>query len=188
MLSLPTSTILTKLRNGEDVEQITRYLYKTYERPLKGYIRKMGGSSVDAEDIVQEVMIAFLRRVLSDTFEERQDTKLESYLIGIARRKWLKKMEGDHRRLERQYQFTKNAGTPNTPEQMVEEGDYRQWAWEQFQLLGEKCRLILTAFYRDELSLEKIAELYELGTAQAVKMRKFRCIQKLLKLTDYAVR
>lgn len=185
---LSTSTILAKLRNGEEVESITRYLYKTYERPLKGYIRKMGGSSVDAEDILQEVMIAFLRRVLSHTFEERPDTKLESYLIGIARRKWLKKLEGDNRRQERQYQFVKNCDLPNTPEQIIEAVDYQKWAWEQFQQLGEKCRLILTAYYQEELPLEKIAALYELGTAQAVKMRKFRCIQKLLTMTNYAVK
>ena len=181
---LPTHTIVDKLRRGDDVNGVTRYLYKTYERPLKGYVRRQGGSVDDANDLIQEVMIAFLHQVQAGRFEQRDNAELRSYLLGIARRKWLKKIESETRRQERQLQFVAGTDGPETPDAIVAEADYRSWAWEQFQQLGESCRQILTAFYRDEQSLDDIAVQYGLGTVGAVKMRKFRCIQKLLKRTD----
>ncbi len=181
---LPTQTIVANLQRGEDVDGVTRYLYKTYERPLRGYIRKRGGTSDDADDLIQEVMLVFLHQVQSGRFEQRDDADLGSYLIGIARRKWLKKMESETRRQERQYRYTIGNDGPETPESIVAEADYRSWAWEHFQQLGDICRQILTAFYRDDQSLEDIAARYDFGTVGAVKMRKFRCVQKLLKLAD----
>jgi len=181
---LPTQTIIDKLQRGDDVDGVTRYLYKTYERPLKGYIRKQGGSPDDADDLIQEVMLVFLRQVQAGRFEQRDDADLRSYLIGIARKKWLKKIESETRRKERQHQFVMGNSGPETPDVIVAEADYQAWAWERFQKLGDVCRQILTAFYRDEQSLDEIAIQFDLGTVGAVKMRKFRCIQKLLKQTD----
>ncbi|GAB4025638.1 RNA polymerase sigma factor [Spirosoma koreense] len=181
---LPTETIIANLRQGERVDDITRYLYATYSRSLKGYVRKLGGSPDDAEDVIQEVMIAFLRQAISGHFEQREQIDLGAYLTGIARRKWLKKLESESRRQERQYWFATGNEGPDTPETIVTEIDYRAWAWEHFQQLGETCRQILTAFYQHEQSLESIAAEFGLASVGAVKMRKFRCIQKLLKLAD----
>lgn len=181
---LPTELIIAQLRRGDDVDAITRHLYQTYERPVKGYIRKQGGSPDDAEDIMQEVMIVFLRQVLAGKFEHRDDADLGSYLIGIARRKWLKTVESESRRRERQFRFVMGSHAPETPEEVVTDEDYRAWAWTYFQQLGEACRQILTAFYQEEQSLEAIAAQYDLGTVGAVKMRKFRCMQKLLNIAS----
>lgn len=182
--SIPTETIIAQLQRGENIDSITRYLYSTYERALKGYTRKLGASPDDAQDLIQEVMITFLRQVLSGQYEPREHVDLSAYLIGIARRKWLKTIESENRRQQRQYRFVAGNADPETPEEVVMETDYRVWAWEHFQKLGEICRQILTAFYQDEQSLEYIADQYELGTVGAAKMRKFRCVQKLLKLTE----
>ncbi|MCX6214614.1 sigma-70 family RNA polymerase sigma factor [Spirosoma sp.] len=181
---IPTETIIANLRRGEDVNGVTRYLYATYSRSIKGYIRKLGGLPDDAEDIVQEVMITFLHQIVNGQFELREQTDLGAYLIGITRRKWLKKMESETRRRERQHWFATGSDDPQTPETIVLETDYQSRAWAYFQQLGETCRQVLTAFYQDEQSLEDIAAQYELGSVGAVKMRKFRCIQKLLKLAD----
>jgi len=181
---LPTSVIIAKLQRGEDVDGVTRYLYKTYGQIIQRYVQKHGCSADDADDILQEVMLTFLRQVRSERFEQRDNTDLGSYLIGITRRKWLKKIEGDSRRGEREERYAQDTIAPETPDVTLADVDYQQWAWERFQQLGEVCRQILTAYYRDDLSLEEIAVRFNLGTVGAVKMRKFRCVQKLVKLVD----
>ncbi|GAB3504467.1 hypothetical protein GCM10027341_34810 [Spirosoma knui] len=181
---LPTSVIIAKLQRGEDVDGITRYLYKNYGQTIKRYVQKRGCPADDADDILQEVMLTFLRQVRSERFEQRDNTDLGSYLIGITRRKWLKKLEGDGRRADREDRYAQDTLAPETPDVIVDNADYQQWGWSRFQQLGEVCRQILTAYYRDELSLEEIAVRFDLGTVGAVKMRKFRCMQKLVKLVD----
>jgi len=51
--------------------------------------------------------------------------------------------------------------------------------WKILDTLGDVCKLILRAYYQSGYSIEEIAEKYNLGSTNTVKVMKFRCIEKL---------
>lgn len=59
-------------------------LYDRYARRLKGYALRLSGDNSDAEDLVQETLLAAWQG--RETFRGR--VKLLSWLLGIASRRW----------------------------------------------------------------------------------------------------
>ncbi|MFC0182171.1 RNA polymerase sigma factor, sigma-70 family [Pseudarcicella hirudinis] len=164
-----------------EVDKVTAYLYRTYKPKVASYIFLQHGTYEEAKDIFQEVIITFLHQVWEKKFKAMSEKEMEGYFKGIAHHKWLKKKEADGRRRRREDTFL-NEGheESNAPplERLLQKED-KQIAWQIFQKLDEICQKILIAFYVDGYSLEEIALRYELGSAEAVKLRKFRCVRKL---------
>ncbi len=51
------------------------------------------------------------------------------------------------------------------------------------QLRGE-CQEILKLFYFESMSMEQIKSVFNLGSTQAAKNKKHRCLQHLIELTS----
>lgn len=171
--------MVEKLRSGTEVEAVTAQLYGQYQRSIREQARKRGIRPDDINDLVQEVMIAFLRNVRAGRFEPRSEGSLSRYLSEIARNLTFKNYRGEDRRDRREEEYQHTQLPPPTPEDLMMERDYIEQSWEIFRRLCTVCQRILTAYYRDEMPMAEIARVHDLGTADAVKVRKFRCIKEL---------
>ena len=76
-----------------------------------------------------------------------------------------------------------NDQADNLPEDILPEEDVRYITEvkDQFNLLGENCRDVLTRFYYKKESMKIIAQRFEWTEATA-KNNKYRCLQHLRKL------
>ena len=87
-----TGDLITQARTGD--EQAFRQLVEPYERELQVHCYRMLGSVQDAEDAVQETLLAVWRSL--DSFEER--ATLRTWLYRIATRRCLNALRSANRR------------------------------------------------------------------------------------------
>jgi RNA polymerase sigma-70 factor (TIGR02960 family) len=87
-----TGDLITQARTGD--EQAFRQLIEPYERELQVHCYRMLGSVQDAEDAVQETLLAVWRSL--DSFEER--ATLRTWLYRIATRRCLNALRSASRR------------------------------------------------------------------------------------------
>ncbi len=76
------ANLIAKIRAGD--QGAFRLLYEGYADRVTGFVLRLTGSRTDTEDIVQEVFIA----AYAGRASFRGDSKLLSWLLGIAVRRW----------------------------------------------------------------------------------------------------
>ena len=82
---LSDKEILKRIKNND--RTILGELFVAYEKPVTGFIRKNGGDKADAEDILQETIIALWQNVNNGRYQA--SAKLSTYIFAIAKNKWL---------------------------------------------------------------------------------------------------
>lgn len=178
--------ILRIINHGDnrELDQVVTYLYRNFRAKVASQVFMERGTYEDGKDIFEETLITFLENCRTGTFTARSHRELEVYIKKIAHNKWLKHCESKNRRIEREQKYTKlsDGKDASTPLAIMVDDEDKNKAITIFKKLDEICQKILIAFYIDGLSLDEIAQKYELGTAEAVKLRKFRCVKKLREL------
>lgn len=173
---------ILRSNNATEINNVTIFLYRSFKPIIASYIFKQGGNYDDAKDIFQEVIIIFFRQVRHLKFEAKSLKEMEGYFIQIANNKWLKKKEADGRRFRREQEYLtqKNVYTQEaTSSTLLENEEENSILPTILEKLGEPCRGILMAYYGEDLSMKDIAIRFNLGSPDAVKVRKFRCLEKL---------
>ncbi|MEA5461065.1 sigma-70 family RNA polymerase sigma factor [Arcicella sp. LKC2W] len=179
---------ILKEGNSREVNEVTTFLYKKYRQKVAYHVYKNNGKPEQADDILQEVMLKFLDLVQEDKFilQSKDDTiqaerEMEGYFMKIVYFKWLKFLEAEGRRkgrdgsgLNDEIQFN-----VENPLEILLSKESQKEANKIFSKLDEMCRNILLAFYVEEMSLEEIALKYNFTSVGAVKVKKFRCLEKL---------
>ncbi|PLK42433.1 RNA polymerase sigma factor [Emticicia sp. TH156] len=164
---------------------IAEQLYKQNNKAITHMVLKNNGVIEDAEDIFQEVLILFINHVWNGSFTLRNDVRISTYLYSIAFKLWLKKLRKSGKAAIREAEFAAHFLLPETsPEGGLIELEELEKAYNVFAKLGELCQAILKSYYLDRKSIEEIANLFNLGNVNAVKVRKFRCIKNLNKLMN----
>ena len=169
----------------QEIESVTTFLYHSFKPVITSYIYKQGGDYEDSKDIFQEVILIFFRQVNTLKFEAKSFKELEGYFIGIAHHRWLKKKESDVRREIREKEYLKSkdvVSDSKTPLSQLENDENTQSFNRVLQQLGEPCSTILLGYYGDNLSIKEIATQLKIGNPDAIKVRKFRCLEKLKNL------
>lgn len=178
------SDIITILRGGNplQIELVTTFLYQKMKPVVKSYIKKQGGDDDDTKDIFQDVIVFFSRQVCAMKFEAKSQKEMEGYFIKVAHYKWLKKIESDKRRGNRENDFLLDNDTVSEtqlPPNQIATDELSQEFSRAIEQLGVRCKCILMAYYVDNLSIKEISEMHDFGNPESVKVQKFRCLQKL---------
>jgi RNA polymerase sigma factor (sigma-70 family) len=150
------------------------YLYRKHFNMVKHLIGNNSGTDEDASDIFQEVLIILFEQVRDGKL--RLTASLKTYLYSIARNQWLKKLRTmkKHERIKNFEEFI-----------IVEEDSFVP----DFKLglllneIGEACRKLLLLFYYRKKSMEEICLELNYANADTAKNQKYKCIQRLKKLT-----
>lgn len=169
------------VRSGRQIDKAVGYLYRNYYRMLENYILTNSGNKLDAEDLIQEVMIAFIELIQQEKF--RGDSSVKTFLFALTRNMWiseLRKRSSEARRVEA---FEKDRD-------MLEEDvvgylmhrEAQQTVVSLFEKLGETCRKILSLFYYENLSMKEILEQTDYENEQVVRNKKYKCLKELTDL------
>lgn len=157
--------------NRQDRSKALGQIYEQCFPRVKKYVSKNHGDLEAAKDLFQETITIVYHNLSKNRF--RGESPLNYYVIGIAKKLWLSKLR------KKEILTTQIEGIESVfTEEMSDQVDISLLS----NLLAElsfSCRVILKNFYYDSWSMEKIAEDQNLGSAQAAKTKKLRCMKKL---------
>lgn len=173
----PEQVLRGVMNNDSDV---LKYLYDQMRPQIRSFIYHNGGSEQDAEDILQDGIIAFYSNVHDGKFELQSNVKITTYINQICRFRWLEnrksartrtsvKMEESHENLQIE--------NPTYFEEM-ESLEKTRKVESMFKKLGEKCKKLLLLFYYEKKKMSEINEIMGFS-GNTSKNEKYRCMKKL---------
>ena len=179
----PDSEILSHIRSGHRVDEVIKALYRDAFSSLSWYVMNNTGSRQDAEDVFQEVLLAFIEAVQKDKF--RGDSTIRTFLFSLNRFMWLNELKKRGRSALREEKFEKDQD-----KMQVDTGhliDKREGKAEVIKLvgeLGESCRKILLLFYYENLSMREILGATEYENEQVLRNKKYKCLKRLEQMVN----
>lgn len=167
--------IIAQIKSGD--ENSLKSVYGSVYPMVEKYILENSGSKDDARDIFQDTMYIFLKRLELNDFE--LTSKLSTFLFGIAKNLWLKKLT------------KKNVDEESYKNEIVfentEEDDYKKLTRvklikKSIDLLGEPCQTILVQYYYFKQTMKEIAQMLHYTNADNAKNQKYKCLIRLKKM------
>ena len=167
-------TIITLIRAGENDKALDA-LYRFFP-PVRKMIRNYGGSRQDAEDIFQEALIVFCKKVRGTDLV--LTAKLTTYLFSICRYLWKDE-------LKKRRHFKSNAVIDDDPfpdeavniSAAVEDEREAKLAELVLDELGGRCRDLLLLFYTAGMKMKDIAVKMGYSSENTAKNQKYKCLE-----------
>ena len=170
--------LIEALLEERTTDQAIRTLYREYYEGLSWYVMNNNGSAQDADDIFQEVVIAFVDLVRKNKF--RGESSIKTFLFSMNRHYWLNELKRRGRALAREEKFermqdrtTVDAGVKLAD---MESGKEIMKLVDQ---LGETCKKILLLYYYEDYSMRQILEQLHYENEQVVRNKKYKCLKQL---------
>jgi RNA polymerase sigma factor (sigma-70 family) len=171
------SALAASLKVGDNT-----ILTSIFEAHSSYCIKRLGSrhncSREDAEDLYIDAILNFRDKVLAGKLTSVID--LKSYLYGTCENMFLTRLNQQKRVFNaayEQYHFELGSSADNNEEISV---DMLTWVNEGLSNLNEKCRDLLTSYYFTRLSMEEIAEKFNMASPGVAKVSKSRCLQRLV--------
>lgn len=159
---------------------VIQSIYDKYAPKVIHYIRQNSGDSDQAQDIIQEVLIAIYHQAQNENL--KLTCPFDAYFFLLCKRKWLnelKKYSNNWVTIEEEkVSITEDAQALAFETEVFEQKN--QLFQVAFQKIGQSCKELLQAAFQYK-SLEEVAE--KLGTTYGyVRKRKSICIGKLTEI------
>lgn len=170
--------ILDCIKSKSKRNQAISELYSAHYGLLEHYIIQNSGSADDAADVIQEVMLVFVKLVSEEKY--RGEASIKSLLYSICKNLWiteLRKRKTTGARNER-YEGEKEQ-MENDISTQISKNENLKFVMDLFDKLGEKCKQILTLFYFEELPMKEISDKLDFSSEQVLRNKKYKCLQSL---------
>ncbi|MDB2656937.1 sigma-70 family RNA polymerase sigma factor [Crocinitomicaceae bacterium] len=147
-------------------------MYKRWPE-VKRFLKSKGCKVADAEDIFQEALLIYTRKLNEPEF--KLTTEPFNYVMNTCKFIWY-----NQSRKEKKHRYTELHENVSQEEE--------EWIVRELKLskienalsqIGERCQKLLQLLYDYGLSMSEIAERVGLRNGNAAKVQKFRCIQKV---------
>lgn len=145
------------------------HLYQNCLPKVLTFVQKNSGTEEEAKDVFQDAVTILYKHLLDQRF--RGDSSLSSYTYAIARNLWYMQL--------RKKKLT--ISTDDLELSVVEKTDELNIGLihKLVDQIGEACKALLISFYHQAKSMKEIALKFGLGSEQAAKTKKLRCMKKL---------
>lgn len=168
-------TVIDRILQGD---QLTlKQVYKKHRQSLIRYVMAHNGSLQDAQDVYQEVILAFYVNVVSGKLTQLHG-KLHTYLYKLTQNVWHSRLR-IHEPLVGALELTDYQIEPSPD--VAREDAYLQYL---MGLLNERCRQILQLYYFDRMPMQQVADRIGLSSAESARKRKCDCLIKLRELAE----
>ena len=176
--SYSDADLITAISTQADVNGAITYLYKTYYRLLERYVMANSGNEMDAEDVIQDVMVAFVDLVQQGKY--RGEASVKSFLHTLARNLWITELRkrGSTTKRNELFEMDRDQLTDDVSE-YVTYWEAQQTIADFFKRMGETCRKILTLFYYHDLSMKDILKQTNYENEQVLRNRKYKCLKEI---------
>src|SRR5207342_820733 len=92
-------SLIQALQSEPIPDEAIKELYRNHYNLTAAYIRQNSGSDQDAEDIFQEVILAFIEILKKDKF--RGESSVSTFLYAVTRNIWLNELKKRERSRQR---------------------------------------------------------------------------------------
>ena len=172
--------ILQAIRSGYD-GKVLKHMYNSLFPKVKRYIKQNSGDSDAAFDVFQDSIMVFYRYVKEGKFDPRYE--IGAFIFAVSRNLWLNRLRKENREviLPEHVEF-QDAGENIMDNLMTREREATIAVL--LGKLGKKCEELLrySVFYR--MRNTEICEKMGFSTENAVKTRKYKCMQKLISFIE----
>lgn len=171
-------------QGGRSEEHAIKHLLEAHGAVVKNFVVNHGGSMDAGEEILYEAITSLVFNIRSGKFAGQ--SKLGTYLFGIAKRKWYKTANKEvslHERHEGWGEWM--AHHEAYEDQTLNHGDQKQVLSQLFDLLGKGCKEVLL-LWGQHYSMEEIAQKMGLKNAQIAMNKKSKCFRQLLQKIEQA--
>jgi RNA polymerase sigma factor (sigma-70 family) len=170
--------IISNLVNDQEVSASLKFLYRENFQVLSRYVLGNNGSEQDAEDIFQEVIVAFINLLKAGKF--RGESSIRTFLFSLNKHLWLNELKRRGRALLREEKYEKSMNREDqTADLAMELEQTRGELMKTLDLLGENCKKVLLLFYFENKSMKEMLELLPYENEQVVRNKKSKCMKKL---------
>lgn len=148
-------------------------LYEAYP-PIARFIKNHGGTEEDARDTFQEALIIFCRKAAQPDF--KLTAKISTYVFSVCKFLWKDTLQKENRYIHA-YDFDREADISAITEAYEQEQKY-QFLDKVLDIIGDRCKEILQAYYVQKWSMLMIAEKMGYGSESSAKNQKYKCLEK----------
>ncbi|MCO4292603.1 RNA polymerase sigma factor [Solitalea sp. MAHUQ-68] len=171
------------IKNKKKSEATIRYLYKRYFQYTANFICANNGMQEDAEDIFQEVLVAFIDLIRKEKF--RGEATVKTYLYAMTRNLWLNELKKRGRSLLRETVYSNDLEMTNPDfSYAIATREAKEQVYAIMDLLGQTCKKILILFYYDQLPMKEIIEKVNYENEQVLRNKKHKCMKQLSELVN----
>ncbi len=156
-------------RIGRGDEKALDYLYKKYYRMMTRVVTSNNGTEQDAKDIFQDALIVFWQKAASGKLV--LTSKISTYIYSICQNLWRKELDRKSRLV--------NEAKDGEEYPDHDSRERVKIIQESISALGDTCQKVLTYYYFDGLTMEKIAEKMGFANTDTAKTKKYKCKKKL---------
>lgn len=166
-------------RDDIDFEPDFKVIYERYFGLIEIYVIRNSGTSKDAEDLFQDVMIVLVEKLNKDNFQLR--AKLKTYIMAIAKNLWLKKLRDTPKYEEFDFRNEKDFYEEMDVFIKKERG-YREQLKFLFSKMTAHCDRLLRDIYYKLKSIVQIQKEYGYSSKHNATNQKHKCIKQLREL------
>ena len=165
---------------------VIQSIYKKFVPKVKNYIRTNSGSDDEAQDIIQEVLIALYNQAKTKGVE--LTCPFDAYFFLLCKRRWLNELKKSSNK--EVTLMDENVSIDESVQEMTfqtEAFDEKQSLFdEMFQKLGEKCQEVLKLSFVTK-TMEEVAEKLNV-TYGYVRKKKSLCTGQLTEMIQQSNR
>jgi RNA polymerase sigma factor (sigma-70 family) len=181
--NFPDSELVANIRSGIRMDETIKAIYRNHFDSLCWYVLNNNGSRQDAEDVFQEVVVAFIDLVQKDKF--RGDSTVKTFLFSLNRFTWLNELKRRSRTLAREEKYEKGMAVVELDtSELIAEREGKTEVIKVVSELGETCKKILLLFYYENLSMKEILEMMHYENEQVVRNKKYKCLKQLEQMVN----
>jgi RNA polymerase sigma factor (sigma-70 family) len=173
--------LLVAVKSPISIDDAIKFMYREYYGLLKNYTCQNSGNDDDAQDIFQEVLVAFIDLAQKDKF--RGESSIKTFLFALNRNMWLNELKKRGRAEKRDTIFEKEKDTVIMDvSHFITQSEMQKQIFTIVESLGETCKKILLAFYYENLPIKEILTTLDYESEQAVRNKKCKCLKQLEQL------
>ena len=160
--------MMKQTNESPERSQIITNWYLSAFPVVAAYVQRNGGCLEEAKEVFQEAMVTYYEKIALQGFVPEKDDK--SYLLGIAKYKWLKAANSRNRwdSLDQQDFPEESEAVPQTDKLL-----------HYLRKTGEKCLQVLQAFYYERLSMAQLADRFGFKSERSATVQKYKCLEKV---------
>jgi RNA polymerase sigma factor (sigma-70 family) len=170
--------LISCLMNNTRTDAALRFMYRDHFDLLSRYVFNNSGNEQDAEDIFQEVMVAFINLVKAGRF--RGESSIKTFLFSLNKNIWLNELKRRGRAVAREEKYERlNDHKELTADSIMELRQAKNDLMKLIDELGEACKKILLLYYFENRSMKEILATLPYENEQVVRNKKSKCLKKL---------
>jgi RNA polymerase sigma factor (sigma-70 family) len=177
-MSKNNNHIVEQLRSGDNQKAIAK-LYQAFHS-IHNFIRNNGGDEADAQDVFQDALLILYRNAQKPEF--KLTCAAGTYLYSVSRFIWKDVLKKRNKEIKTDFEKYQTEMIVSDVERFQEQQLQTSKLARIMEQLGNKCKMLLQAYYYKKMSMKDIANTFEYSSVNSAKTQKYKCIERAKKI------